>query len=70
MVYRSYLKRNTISFGAFRKDGIFIEDELELLTSLYKTLPCFLLAREMETNADFSPLVENFLEIPAAMTAV
>ena len=67
-VYRSYLNGNTISFGAFRKNGTFIEDELEPLTSLYKTLPCFLvlLAKEMETNADFSPLVENFLETQAA----
>ena len=67
-VYRSYLKGNVISFGAFRKNGTFIGDELEPLTSLYKMLPCFLvlLAREMEINADFSPLVENFLESPAA----
>jgi MoxR-like ATPase len=66
-VYRAYLTENTISFGAFRKNGTFIEDEMEPLTSLYKMLPCFLvlLAREMETNADFSPLVENFLETPA-----
>jgi len=66
--YRSYFKNNTIVFGAFRKDGTFIEDELEPLTSLYKLLPCFLiiLAREMEINSDFSPLVENFLESPAA----
>ena len=67
-IYRSYLKGNTISFGAFRKNGTFIEDEMEPLTSLYKTLPCFLvlLAREMEINADFNPLIENFLETPAA----
>ena len=67
-IYRSYLQGNVISFGAFRKDGTFIKDELEPLTSLYKTLPCFLvlLAKEMETNADFSPLAENFLETPAA----
>ncbi|MCL2137921.1 MAG: AAA family ATPase [Treponema sp.] len=66
--YRAYLKDYSISFGAFRKDGSFIEDEMEPLTSLYKTLPCFLvlLAREMETNVDFFPLVENFLESPAA----
>ncbi|MCL2128768.1 MAG: AAA family ATPase [Treponema sp.] len=67
-IYRAYLKDNSIHFGAFRKDGSFIEDEMEPLSSLYKMLPCFLvlLAREMETNADFSPLVENFLESPAA----
>jgi len=67
-VYRSYLSENSITIGAFRKDGTFIDDELEPFTSLYKTLPCFLvlLAREMETNADFSPLIENFLESPAA----
>jgi len=67
-VYRSYLKDNGISFGAFRKNGTFIEDEIEPLTSLYKLLPCFLvlLAREMEINADFFPLMENFLETPAA----
>ena len=67
-VYKVFLKDNTISFGAFRKDGTFIEDELEPLTSLYKMLPCFLvmLAREMEINVDFYPLVENFLETPAA----
>ena len=67
-VYRAYLNGNTISFGVFRKNGTFIEDELEPLTSLYKTLPCFLvlLAKEMETNADFSPLVENFLDSHAA----
>ena len=67
-VYRSYLWGNVISFGAFRKDGTFIEDELEPLTSLYKTLTCFLvlLAKEMEKNTDFSPLMENFLETPAA----
>ena len=67
-VYRSFLKDDTITFAAFRKDGSFIEDEIEPLTSLYKMLPCFLvlLARETEVNADFFPLMENFLETPAA----
>ena len=64
----AYLKDDTITVAAFRKDGSFIDDELEPLTSLYKLLPCFLvlLAREMEVNSDFYPLVENFLETPAA----
>ena len=68
VAYKSYLNGNTISFGAFKKDGIFIEDELEPFTSLYKLLPCFLvlLAKEMETNPDFFSLVENFLESPTA----
>ena len=67
-VYRAFLKDNIIHIGAYRKDGTFIEDELEPLTSLYKMLPGFLviLAREMEVNVDFFPLVENFLETPAA----
>jgi len=66
--YKARLQSTKICFGAYAKDGAFIEtDTIEPLTKFYKLLPCFavLLAREMETNGDFSMLVENFVEAPA-----
>ena len=66
--YRIYLEENNIHFGAYNQDDSWIQDKIEPLTKLYKLLPCFviLLAREIETNGDFAPLVNNFIESPAA----
>jgi len=66
--YNAYLQEDTIHFGAFTKEDTWIYDKIDPLTKLYKLLPCFviLLAREMELNADFSLLVQNFTESPAA----
>ena len=67
--YKTYLVENNIHFGAYDKnDSWIIQDKIEPLTKLYKLLPCFviLLAKEMETNNDFAPLVNNFIESPVA----
>jgi len=66
--YKAYLDDHTIYFGAFGNDGVWIYDKIEPLESNYKLSPCFiiLLAREMEINPDFSSLVQNFIESPAA----
>jgi MoxR-like ATPase len=66
--YKIYLEENSIYFGAYNQNDSWISDKIEPLDRLYKLLPCFiiLLAREMETNSDFAPLVNNFIESPAA----
>ena len=66
--YKAYLEEDQILFGAYTREDTWIYDEMEPLTNLYKLLPCFviLLAREMELNSDFSLLVHNFIESPAA----
>ncbi|MDR2734059.1 MAG: AAA family ATPase [Spirochaetota bacterium] len=66
--YKVHLDDASIYFGAYTKDDKFIKaDTIEPLAKYYKLLPCFavLLAKEMETNSDFSMLVENFVESPA-----
>jgi hypothetical protein len=64
--YKAYLEDYALYFGAYNKNGDWIYDKIEPLESMYKLLPCFviLLAREIETNADFSALVQNFIESP------
>jgi len=66
--YKIYLEENNILLGAYDKNDSFIDDKIEPLTKFYKLLPCFviLLAREMETNGDFSPILNNFIESPVA----
>jgi len=66
--YKIYLEENYIYFGAYDKNDSWMEDKIEPLAKYYKLLPCFviLLAREMETNSDFAPLVNNFIESPVA----
>jgi hypothetical protein len=62
------LEDDSIMFGAYDQGDSWINDKIEPLEKLYKLLPCFvvLLAREMELNSDFSLLVHNFIESPAA----
>jgi len=66
--YKIYLEENNIYFGAYDKNDSWMEDKIEPLAKFYKLLPCFvvLLARETETNADFAPLINNFIESPVA----
>jgi MoxR-like ATPase len=66
--YKAYLEEDRIMFGAYNKEDSLILDKIVPLEKLYKLLPCFmiLLAREMELNNDFSLLVHNFIESPAA----
>jgi hypothetical protein len=66
--YKIYLQETQIYFGAYSADKSWIHDKIEPLTKLYKLLPCFaiLLAKEIELNADFSFLINNFIESPAA----
>jgi hypothetical protein len=66
--YKAYLERDQIFFGACTTDDSWIYDKVEPLAKLYKLLPCFviLLAREIELNPDFSLLINNFIESPAA----
>jgi len=66
--YKAYLEEDSIMFGAYTQEDSWIDDKIEPLEKLYKLLPCFviLLAREMESNSDFSSVVHNFIESPAA----
>ena len=66
--YYAFNNDEDITFHAFAKDGSGISDKLMPLDNLYKLLPCFLvlLAKEMELNKDFSLLINNFIESPAA----
>jgi len=66
--YKAYIEEDSIMFGAYDQEDNWIYDKIEPLEKLYKLLPCFviLLAKEMELNNDFSLLVHNFIEAPAA----
>ena len=66
--YKACLEEDNIMFGAYNEEDSWIDDKIEPLQKLYKLLPCFviLLAREMESNSDFSLLMHNFIESPAA----
>lgn len=70
--YRAVVENDRIALSAFDGSGRWIDGDMEHLHPLYKLLPafCVLLAREMETSADFRTLMDEFLDNPAADTFV
>lgn len=66
--YRALLKGDDITVAAYDEEGCWIEGDMEHLHPLYKLLPTFLvlLAREIETDADYRELMDRFVQQPAA----
>lgn len=66
--YRALSNGADISVAAYDEAGCWIEGDMEHLRPLYKLLPTFmiLLAGEMDSNADYRTMMDDFIERPAA----
>ncbi len=70
--YEAFFEDDEISIAAYDNMGRWIDGNMEHLHPLYKLLPCFcvLLAYECRHDSDYSNMLLNFIENPAADTFV
>lgn len=66
--YEALLDGDEITLSAYDAMGRWIDGSMEHLHPLYKLLPCFcvLLARECRQDSDYSTMLLDFIENPAA----
>ena len=66
--YKALCREERVCIAAYNKAGILLKGNIDDLSTQYKLLPVFLvlLAREMETNADWRRMMDQFVEKPVA----
>lgn len=66
--YKALCRGDQICIAAYNKAGILLKGNIDDLGAQYKLLPIFLtlLAREMETNADWRRIMDQFVDKPVA----
>ena len=66
--YRALSDGLELKMAAYDESGQLLESDMEHLRPLYKLLPSFmvLLGRELDSDLEYRPLMENFMESPVA----
>ena len=66
--YKALCREERLCIAAYNKAGILLKGNIDDLSTQYKLLPVFLvlLAQEMETNADWRRMMDQFVEKPVA----
>lgn len=66
--YKALCREQQVCISAYNKAGILLKGNISDLSTQYKLLPIFLvlLAREMEINADWRQIMDQFVEKPVA----